>query len=95
MLAGCQAKDTPSFLEVAGVPVSQRVYQYFLQNEKASTVSHYMTKYHTTYNEHFWLTKYGSKTPQQFAQDKALRTLKQYIVEDKALVTAGLIKSHW
>ncbi|MFK5279252.1 hypothetical protein ACI3PL_06700, partial [Lacticaseibacillus paracasei] len=45
MLAGCQAKDTPSFLEVAGVPVSQRVYQYFLQNEKASTVSHYMTKY--------------------------------------------------
>lgn len=92
MLAGCQAKETPPFLEVAGVPVSQRVYQYFLQNEKASTVSHYMTKYHTTYNEHFWLTKYGSEIPQQFAQDKALRTLKQYIVEDKALVTAGLIK---
>ncbi|RXT30761.1 hypothetical protein BVJ53_00690 [Lacticaseibacillus chiayiensis] len=90
-IGGCQALKPTDALAVAGTPISTKVYRLFLQNEKALTVNRYVTKYHAKYDTHFWQTKYGRQTPQQAAQVQAMKKLRQFVVEDQALVKAKLL----
>ncbi|MDE3316590.1 hypothetical protein [Lacticaseibacillus zeae] len=91
LIGGCQALKPADALSVAGTPMSAKVYRLFLQNEKALTVNRYVTKYHAKYNAQFWQTKYGRQTPQQAAQAQAMNKLKQFVIEDQALVKAKLL----
>ena len=93
LIVGCQTQKVKAAdLKVADTPVPTRIYQMFLQDEKATTVNRYIKQYHANYDKHFWKTKYNGKTPQQAAQNEALKKIKRFVIEDKALVKAGLIK---
>lgn len=54
LIVGCQTQKVKAAdLKVADTPVPTRIYQMFLQDEKATTVNRYIKQYHANYDKHF------------------------------------------
>lgn len=80
-------------LMIDDVSVPEEEFQWFLQDEKAGTVSYFYQKYGAEYTDHFWEAAYGGEVPIEVAKLRALDRLLKVKVEQAAAVDYQLLKS--
>jgi len=87
-----QSSEDPVVFTVNDEPVTAEEFRFFLQQNKALTVSDFKRKHHADYHADFWTSSYQGQNPLDYAKQKTIEDLKKIKIEQMLMKRHGIIE---